>query len=125
MKNLIADLTIAPNNGFTGLGTSPLGNPNGTNGITIFTNFISKIIGIMTIVAIIWFVFTFITGAIGIITSGGDKNALESAKKKITAGLTGLVIVIIAVFILDLVGYLLGFSGSILDIPKLFGLLTK
>jgi hypothetical protein len=126
MKNLLAQesLQIAPDKGgFTGFG--PLGKLNGTDGIDIFTNFISKIIGVLTIIAIIWFIFTFITGAIGIISSGGDKAALESAKKRITTGLIGLVLVIIAIFVIDLVGYFLGFSGSILDLPKLFGLITK
>lgn len=122
MKNLSLDLQIAPNGGFKGLGTSPLGNPTGT-GIVNLTTFISGVIGVMTIVAIIWFIFTFIFGAIGIITSGGDKQALESAKKKISTGLIGLVVVIVAVFVIDLVGFLLGFTGSILDIPTLFGLI--
>lgn len=110
-----------------GLGDSPFSNPTAGNGsaITIFTNFMSKVIGILTVIAIIWFIFTFITGAIGIISSGGDKAALESAQKKITTGLIGLVVVIIAVFAIDLVGYLLGFSVSILNLPALFSLITK
>lgn len=120
--NYLADVSIAPNGGFKGLGTSPLGNP-GTNGIGVLTNFISGVIGVMTLVGILWFIFVFITGAIGIISSGGDKQALESAKKKITTGLIGLVVLIAAVFIIDLIGYLFGFTGSILDLPALFGLI--
>jgi len=120
MNRLLADFKIAPNNSFTGLGTSPLANP-GTGAINIFTNLISTIIGLMTIIGIIWFVFVFITGAIGIISSGGDKQSLEAAKKKISTGLIGLVVVIIAFFILDLVGYLLGFgTGGLLDLNTMF-----
>lgn len=126
MKNLLAvgNIQIAPNNGFTGFG--PLGTNVG-NGIGTFTNFVSTTIGLMTIIAIVWFIFTFILGAIGIISSGGDKNALESAKKKITTSLIGLVVVIVAVFIIDLIGYLLGFSGatSFLNLPSLFNLISK
>jgi ABC-type transport system involved in multi-copper enzyme maturation permease subunit len=110
---------------FKGLGDSPLVNPAGTNGIKIFTDFLSKVIGVLTIIAIIWFIFTFILGAIGIISSGGDKAALESAKKKITTGLVGLVVVVIAVFVIDLVGYFLGFSVSLLNLPGLFDLIPK
>lgn len=117
MKNLLADLQIAPNGGFKGLGTSGLANPTGT-GITDLSTFISTMIGVMTIVAFIWFVFVIFTGAIGIISSGGDKQALESAKKKITSGIIGVVIVIAAIFIIDLVGTIFGIN--ILNIFQLF-----
>jgi hypothetical protein len=73
----------------------------------------------MTLVAIIWFVFVFITGAIGIISSGGDKQALETARKKITTGLIGLVLVIIAIVAINLIGYLFGIP-DILQIQTLF-----
>ena len=120
MKNLIADTTFAPNGGFMGLGNNTA-LKTGSGGIATFSKLISSIIGIMTIVAIIWFVFTFIIGAIGIISSGGDKQSLEAAKKKITTGLIGLVVVIIAFFILDLIGYLLGFgTGGLLDLNTMF-----
>ncbi len=109
---------------FKGLGPGPLADPKGSTGIEIFSNFISSIIGLMTIIAIIWFVFTFITGAIGIISSGGDKNSMESAKKKITTGIIGLVVVIAAIFIIKLIGFLLGIT-DILNITKLFGQITQ
>lgn len=111
---LLADIPLGP--GFSGFG--PLGNPKGT-GIETFSNFLSSVIGLMTIIAIIWFVFVFITGAIGMITAGSDKAALESARKRITTGLIGLVVVIAAIFILDLVGTLIGIP-DILDLPALF-----
>src|SRR5689334_10568436 len=112
MTNKLADLNIAPNGGFTGFG--PLGTA-GSNGATVFSNFISSVVGVMTIVAIIWFVFTFMTGAIGIISDGSDKNALEGSRKKIVNGTIGLVVTVAAIFIINLVGYLLGFK-NILDI---------
>jgi len=98
-------------------GIGPLGNNVGS-GIDIFSTFISSAVGLMTLIAIIWFVFSFITGAIGIITSGGDKNGLESAKKKITTGIVGLVVTILAIFIIRLIGFLLGID--ILNIGSLF-----
>jgi len=75
----------------------------------------------MTIIAVIWAIFTLITGAIGIISSGGDKQALENARKKITTGLIGLAIVLVALFIIEIVGYLLGLN-NILNIQCLFTL---
>jgi hypothetical protein len=117
MKLLTTDIQIAPSGGFKGFG--PLGENQGASSINTLTSIISTAVGVMTIVAIIWFIFTFITGAIGIIGSGGDKQALESARKKITTGLIGLVVVIAALFILDLIGTLFGIK--FLDINTLFG----
>lgn len=101
---------------FKGFGN--LGNPTGS-GIDTFSKFISSVVGLMTIVAIIWFVFVFFTGAIGIITAGGDKQALEGARKKIYTGIIGIVVVIAAMFIIKLIGFLIGIP-NILDINALF-----
>lgn len=121
MKNLIAQaggIPLSPGgNGFKGIGTGVLSNV--TDGIGTFTTFISMVIGVMTIVAIVWFVISFFLGVIGIIGAGADKGAMESAKKKISSALIGLVVVIIAIGILNLVGYILGLP-NILDLPTLF-----
>lgn len=119
MTDKLIALTIAPNGGFKGFG--PLGTPTG-NGILTFSRFLSSVVGIMTIVGIIWFLFVLITGAIGIISSGGDKQALETARKKITTGIIGLVVVIAAVFIAELIGIIFGIP--ILNILSLFSLIT-
>ena len=90
MRNLLTQIQIAPEGGFTGVGNRALANPgSGTTAIGIFSNFISTIVGVMTIVAIVWAVITIITGAISIISSGGDKQALETARKKIISGIIG------------------------------------
>lgn len=120
MIKQLAQLNFAPPGGFKGFG--PLGNPSGS-GIDIFSTFISSTIGLMTIIAFIWFLFLLITGAIGIMTAGGDKAAVEAARKKITNGITGLIIVIIATFILSLIGTLLGIP-NILNLNQLFGTIT-
>lgn len=114
--NYIAANTVEFGN-FSGFGN--LGNPNGSSGIEIFSKFISSTVGLMTIVAIIWFVFVFFTGAIGIVSSGGDKQALEGARKKIITGITGIVVVIAAIFLIKLIGFLIGIP-NILDINALF-----
>ena len=121
MKQLIAQIDIAPPDGFKGLGTGPLANPEGT-GVSTFAKFISSTIGLMTIVAIIWFVITFLLGAIGIISAGGDKAALEAARKKIVNGIIGLVVTIAAVFVVSLIGTLLGME-NILDLNAMFDLI--
>lgn len=101
---------------FKGIG--PLGTTKAAEGIVTLSSIISMAIGVMTIVAFIWFTFVFITGAIGIISSGGDKASLESARKRIVNGIVGVIVVIAAVFIINLVGTIFGID--FLNITKLF-----
>ncbi|KKS96230.1 MAG: hypothetical protein UV71_C0001G0104 [Microgenomates group bacterium GW2011_GWC1_43_13] len=115
MAKLLSDINLFPNSGLEGIGK--LGRP-GPEPITLFADFISGVVALLTVIAVIWAVFSIITGAISIISSGGDKQALESARKKITNGIIGLVVVIAALFIIEIVAYFLGING-ILNIAKL------
>jgi hypothetical protein len=108
MKNLAEDIKVAPGEGFRGFGNLGLEGSRALDAPNIFTNFISSMIGVLTVIAIIWFVFIFIAGAISYMSAGGDKAAVESARKKIVNGLIGLVMVVIAIFIVKLIGYLIG-----------------
>lgn len=108
--------------GFTGFG--PLGLSEGQDPISVFATFISSAVGLITIIGVIWFIFIIITGAVAIITSGGDKASLEGAKKKITNGIIGLVVTIAGLFILNLIGTLLGIP-TILNFAEMFGNITK
>jgi ethanolamine utilization microcompartment shell protein EutS len=121
--NYLTDIEIAPSEGFRGFGKLGLEGESAAQGIITFTDFISSAIGLMTIIAIIWFIFTLFTGAISYITSGGDKGAVESARKRIITGFTGLVITIAAIFVIRLFGYLIGIP-DILNILSLFGKAT-
>ena len=69
--NKLADIQLGPEGGFTGFG--PLGLEGGESAPVIFTKFISSTIGLMTIIAIIWFVILMIMGAIGIISSNYNR----------------------------------------------------
>ena len=84
-------------------------------------NVISVVVGTLTVVGSIWFIYVLITGAIAYINAGGDKGAVEEARKRMTTGLVGLLILIAAIFLVDLVGYIIGFdilnlSDTLLDI---------
>lgn len=83
---------------------------NITEATNRFNRTISIVIGILTIVAGIWFVFQFITGAITWLSAGGDKAKVQEAQQKITNAVIGLAVTIAAVFIVDLVGSILGIS---------------
>lgn len=122
MIKYLADIKLAPPGGFTGA-------KNGQGllapgaGIETFTKFISSSIGLMTIVGFIWFIYIFIIGAIGIISSGGDKQALEAARKKITTAIIGVVVIVAAIFLVKLIGFIIGVP-NILNIGDLFGQIT-
>lgn len=118
MKNL-TQINFAPPGGFKGFGK--LGLDSGASANTadvVFQNFISSVIGLMSIIGIIWFVFLLISGAIGYMSAGNDKASLEAAKKKIVNGLIGLFLVIFGIFILKLFGYIFGIQ-DILNLPSM------
>lgn len=114
MKNYLAqtEVTIGPplDPGSVGL--------NSQQPVTTLANLISTIIGFLTVIAALYFMFMLITGAIGIISSGGDKGAYEDARKKMTTGIIGFIVVISAMFIISLVGVLLGL-GDILNLGEM------
>ena len=83
--------------------------------VSTLASLISTTIGLLTVIAVIYFMYILITGAIGIITSAGEKGAYEDARKKITTGLIGLVVVISAIFIMRLAATFLGIP-DILDL---------
>lgn len=105
MKNLVANIPLYDTNPLSGYG--PLGIPGNTPG-DLFNKFFSSVIGIISIIAFIWFMFIIIIGAIGIMTAGGDKNAVSNNAKKITNGIIGIIILISALFLVQLIGKLLG-----------------
>lgn len=112
MINKLAQTTIdlAPEGGFRGF--SRFGLSRGAEDAPfVFNAFISGAIGLMTVIAIIWLVFLLITGAYGVMSAGGDKAALETARKRLTTGIVGFVIIIAAVFVVSFMGELLGLEN--------------
>lgn len=109
-EKLLAQIPLSPSDGFKGWGIIGLENDSANSAPSVFNQFISAVIGLLTVIAAIWFVFVFITGAISMISSGGDKGALESSRKRIFNALIGLAVVVASVFIIRLIGKLLGFD---------------
>lgn len=117
----LADIPLSPTEGFSGPGTGPLANP--TDPATTLDKVISLTIGVITAIAFIWFTIQFFIGAISWITAGGDKGKLEGAQAKLKTSLVGLVVVISAIFAIQLIGTILGIE--ILEIPILITNLTQ
>lgn len=73
-----------------------------------FNAIIGSILGFLTIVGGLWFFIQFVLGGYAWISSGGDKNSLETARNKIFNAVIGLVIVVSAWVIVGLVGKIVG-----------------
>ncbi len=111
---LLAQTRIGRFNGLGKIGeTCEITFPGGTCAVTTdpvnkFALILSQIIGVLTIIAALWFIFTLFTGAIAWVSAGSDKQALDNAKKKITNGLIGLFITVAAYALIGVIGYFLG-----------------
>lgn len=69
---------------------------------------VSTIVGFLTIVAALYFLFQFIIGGFQWISAGGDKQHTTEARDKITNSIIGLMIIVIATAIVGIIGKLLG-----------------
>ncbi len=117
MMNKLAQINLAPTGGYKGFG--PLGLEQGQTAINIFQTFISSAIGLITIIAIIWFIIIIVTSGISYMGAGADQKATEAAKKRITNGLIGLLITIFGIFIINFIGQVFNIPG-LLNIPDMF-----
>jgi hypothetical protein len=71
---------------------------------------ISTVIGILTILAIIWFMIEFVVSGFLLISSSGDQEKTAEAKKRLTQSLTGLVFVLGAIFLFTIISYIANFD---------------
>ncbi len=94
-----------------------LGLPN--DGTAFFSNLLPRVTALAFIIGVLIFFFMFIWGAITWISSGGDKQALESARGRITSALTGLVVLFVALAIIKFVERFFGISILTLDFDPL------
>jgi len=96
-------------------GIKAVGNPNANVG-----NIISNFVLIMYIIGGLAVLVFFVWGAFDWITSGGDKEKISSARRKIMNTFIGLILLALAYFIISLVGQIAGFDPlKTPDLPKL------
>lgn len=80
-------------------------NPNNTVG-----NFVASGLQIAVIFALLAVLIFIVWGAFDWVTSGGDKEKISGARKKITNAIIGLVLIALAGFIVTLVGQIVGIN---------------
>lgn len=98
----------------------PGANPtSGVQATAMLEKYISQLIGIFTIVAVIYFVIQIIFAGYAYLSANGDAGKVEKANKYLTGNLLGLIIVIVAVGIGSLIAKLLGINNP-LDIQSMF-----
>ena len=96
----------------------PLGE-SGDSPAWFFQTFLPKLLTLGLIIGVLFFFFIIVMGAIQWISSGGDKNALEEAKHKITNAIIGIVILFSVFAILKIIENFFGVSILTLDIGSL------
>ncbi len=117
---LAAKLDVDLGGWFTG---SDPGKSN-TVATTLGSNLLSTIIGVMTIIGVIYFLFQIVIAGYGMLSSEGDKKKIEDSRTRITQGLLGVVIIIMAVTLVSLVGTILGVP-NILDLNAILSTIIK
>jgi hypothetical protein len=85
--------------------------PGTDGGVSKLESIISKGIGLLTFIAVIFFVVQIILAGYAFISSQGDEKKLETARTRLTSGVLGLTIVILALGLGALVSKLLGLNN--------------
>lgn len=112
---LITPIEAATNNVTTQIGIQQ---PNTNAGVQAGNNSADTLLGGVTrnaitlvfTIASISAVIMFLWGSVNWILSGGDKEKIAAARKKITAALIGLVVLALSFLILSLVGVFIGIN---------------
>jgi hypothetical protein len=116
---MVTNLAAADNTGtITNPALGPLSNESGK---TFFQKFIPAAVTIGFVIGILIFFFMLLIGAIKWISSGGDKQAMESARGTITSALIGLVILFAAFAIIKLIQSFFGISILNFTLPTIAG----
>lgn len=96
------------------IGPGDLGTQVSSQSPYMLARIVSRIIGLLTIIAGIYFIIMLITSGIAVMQSGGDKGKLEDARNRMLNAVIGIVIVVAAIFIFNILANILGLE-DILD----------
>ncbi len=96
-----------------------IGDLGNLSGLEFLQKLLPALIGLGFVAGIILFFFVMVLGAIQWITSGGDKQALDGAKGKITNAIIGLIILFSLIAIIKLIEAFLGVNILTIDIGPL------
>lgn len=93
------------------------------DGVLELDKIVSTVIGVLTLVAFIFFLLQIIFAGYSFISGQGDEKKVESARKRLTDGILGITIVVIAFGITSLLAKLMGL-GNIFNLEEIFSSFT-
>jgi hypothetical protein len=96
--------------GGDGKGLGPFAGKTLTSPLTSILDYMSSIVGVMTIFASIWFLFQILYSGYEWISAGGDTKKVASARDRITHAFMGLIIIAGAWSLLAVAGQFLGYN---------------
>lgn len=91
-------------------------------GIEFVRRLLPLLVSWLILIGFITFLIYFLIGGLNWITSQGDKNKIEEAKKQLTNAIIGLFIVFSIFLIIKIIGWVLGISNLqelIISLPRL------
>lgn len=104
MITLLAQTNLGTLKGLGSLGE--IGDRN--DAFVKFTSTFSTGIGVLTISAGIWFIIQIFAGTFQWLASGGEKQALQNAQKRISNAIIGLFVVVFSYALISIVGLIFG-----------------
>ena len=90
-----------------------------TNATTQFETYAGQLVGVLTIIGVLFFVAQIIFAGYAFISFQGDEKTMEATRKRLTEAVLGLVVIVIAVGLGSLIALLLGIP-NVLDINSMF-----
>ena len=111
-NNLLAEVTYQ----LSGPGLNPT---DGADATSKLEKLASNLIGAITTIAVIFFIIQIIFAGFGFLSAQGDEKKMEINRTKLTNGILGLVIVVVAVGLGSLIAKILGLDYA-LDLESMF-----
>ena len=92
----------------TGSGVDPTSSPG-----LVLEQLISKLIGILTLVGILYFIFQIIFAGYSMLSSEGDPKKIEMSRDRLTTGILGLFVIMIAIVLGSALAALAGINNPL------------
>jgi hypothetical protein len=96
---------------------------NAAQPVSTLETVINVAIGILTLIAVIYFTLQIIFAGYAMFSSQGDEKKLEAARSRLTNGILGLTIVVVSLGLAALLAKLLGL-GDVFNLTAIFNTLS-
>lgn len=84
---------------------------------TLSKGIIPGVIQLLLLVAFVLALVFLILGGISWVSSGGSKEGLENARKKVTYSIIGLIIILLSFFLVYTIGGMFGLNLKVIPLP--------